>query len=125
MGVAPEHYPLLDPLLEITRASLAASRKVTDRGWLPRGRQIGITGHSLQPDLYIAVGIAGTFNHMVGARSAKTILAINNDPSAPVFDWSDIGLVADWREVVPLLVSGISARGAPDVAAVAGASPAV
>jgi electron transfer flavoprotein alpha subunit len=125
MGVAPEDYPLLDPLLEITRASLAASRKVTDRGWLPRGRQIGITGHSLQPDLYIAVGIAGTFNHMVGARSAKTILAINNDPSAPVFDWSDIGLVADWREVVPLLVSGISARGAPDVAAVAGASPAV
>lgn len=122
MGVAPEDYTMLDPLLEVTRASLAASRKVTDRGWLPRGRQIGITGHYLQPDLYIAIGIAGTFNHMVGTRSAKTILAINNDPSAPVFDWSDVGIVADWREALPLLVRGLSA---PGVAELADAKPPV
>jgi electron transfer flavoprotein alpha subunit len=108
MGAAPEDYPILDPLLDVTQASLAASRKVTDRGWLPRARQVGVTGHSLEPDLYIAVGISGKFNHMVGVRSAKIILAINNDPSAPIFEWADVGIVADWREAVPLLAQAVS-----------------
>ncbi len=113
MGVAPADYPMLDPLLEVTHASLAASRKVTDRGWLPRARQVGITGHSLEPDLYIGIGISGKFNHMVGARSAKTILAINNDPAAPIFDWADIGIVGDWREAVPPLAGALGKVAVP------------
>ncbi len=107
-GVAPDDYDELGPFLKVLDAELAASRKVTDNGWLPRARQIGVTGHSVDPALYVAIGISGKFNHMVGSRSAGTVLAINPDPGAPVFDWSDVGIVADWREVVPLVVAALS-----------------
>jgi electron transfer flavoprotein alpha subunit len=103
-GVAPEHYGELDELLALLHAELGATRKVTDRGWLPHARQIGITGHSLAPTLFVAIGSSGRFNHLVGVHSAGTILAINPDPGAEVFGVSDIGIVGDWREVVPLLV---------------------
>lgn len=103
-GVSPEEYGSLDSLLKVLDAELAASRKVTDKGWLPRARQVGITGHSVDPAVYIAIGISGKFNHMVGSRSAGTVLAINSDPEAPVFGWADVGIVADWHEAVPLLV---------------------
>ncbi|MGK4581602.1 FAD-binding protein [Kitasatospora sp. HPMI-4] len=110
-GVAPEEYPLLQPLLDVLDAELAATRKVTDRGWQPRARQIGITGRSVAPRLFVAIGTSGRFNHLVGARGADFILAVNNDPAAPVFEAADVGLVADWREAVPHLVEAIrSAR---------------
>lgn len=108
-GVAPEEYPLLDPLRDALGAELAATRKVTDRGWLPRARQIGITGRSIAPRLYLLFGASGKFNHMVGVRAARTVVAVNADPEALVFDAADIGIVGDWREVVPLLVDEISA----------------
>ena len=117
-GITSDEYIQLAPLLQALGGELAATRKVTDRGWLPRARQVGLTGHSLTPDLYLAVGVAGKFNHMVGARGAKTIVAINTDPAAAVFDWADAGLVADWHEVVPLLAKAFkesswqSSRGA-------------
>jgi electron transfer flavoprotein alpha subunit len=107
-GVPPDDYDNLRPLLEALGAELAATRKVTDNGWLPRARQVGITGRSVAPRLYIAVGVAGKFNHMVGVRAAGTVLAINSDPGALVFGCSDIGIVGDWREVIPLLVAALS-----------------
>lgn len=107
-GVAPEDYPLLEPLRAALGAELAASRRVTDQGHLPHSRQLGITGHSIAPRLYIAIGISGKPNHMIGVCRAETILAINLDPAAPVFDGADLGLVADWREVVPLLAAELS-----------------
>ena len=72
-------------------AELAATRKVTDKGWAPRARQVGITGRSIAPRLYLAVGLSGKFNHMVGVRAAGTIVAINDDPGALVFSQCDIG----------------------------------
>jgi len=74
---------------------------------MARGRQIGITGHSVAPALYVAIGVSGKFNHMVGARGAGVVLAVNSDPDALVFGCADIGIVADWHEVVPLLVDAL------------------
>jgi electron transfer flavoprotein alpha subunit len=102
-GVQPEEYGQLSPLAAVLGAELAATRKVTDRGWAPRSRQVGITGRSIAPRLYVALGLSGKFNHMVGVRAAGTILAVNEDPEAPVFAHCDVGIVADWHEVVPLL----------------------
>jgi electron transfer flavoprotein alpha subunit len=104
-GIAPEQYPELDPLLARLGAELGATRKVTDRGWLPRARQIGITGRTIAPRLYVALGTSGKFNHMVGVRAAGTVVAVNTDPEALVFEVADLGIVGDWREVVPLLVA--------------------
>jgi electron transfer flavoprotein alpha subunit len=106
-GVPPEEYDSLDPLCKVLGAELAASRKVTDMGWMPRSRQIGITGHSVAPALYVAIAVSGKFNHMVGTRGAGIVVAINRDPDALVFASADIGIVADWREVVPLLVDAL------------------
>jgi electron transfer flavoprotein alpha subunit len=102
-GVTPEEYQLLSPLAAVLGAELAATRKVTDRGWAPRARQVGITGRSIAPRLYVAVGLSGKFNHMVGVRAAGTILAVNANRDAPVFEHCDVGIVGDWHEVVPLL----------------------
>ena len=110
-GVKPDEYPLLEPLqAALGGAALAASRKVTDRGWLPRSRQVGVTGHSIAPRLYVAIGISGKLNHMIGVRAARTVLAVNDDPAAPVFEHADVGLVADWRVAVPELVDLFGAR---------------
>jgi electron transfer flavoprotein alpha subunit len=106
-GVPPERYGELDGLREVLGAELAATRKVTDNGWMPHARQIGITGKSISPRLYVAIGTSGKYNHLVGARSAGTILAINSDPDAPVFMASDVGIVGDWVEVVPVLEASL------------------
>lgn len=103
-GVAKDdHGPLLMPLAKRIGAEIAATRKVTDKGWLPRARQLGITGRSIAPRLYIAIGTSGKFNHMSGVRNAGTVVAINPDPDAPVHDASDVSIVADWREALPAL----------------------
>ncbi|HUY55179.1 MAG TPA: FAD-binding protein [Candidatus Nanopelagicaceae bacterium] len=107
-GVAADEYPALRPLQNILDARLAGTRRVTDRGWLPRSRQIGLTGLSIRPRLYVAVGLSGKFNHMIGVRGAGCVLAVNRDPEAPVFESADIGIVADWQQVVPELVSQLT-----------------
>ncbi len=109
-GLTPNDYAALDPLLAVLGAELGATRKVTDRGWLPHARQIGITGRSIAPNLYVAIALSGKFNHMVGVRSAGTILAINEERDMPVFAAADVGIIGDWREVVPALVAEISSR---------------
>ncbi|MFM8303173.1 MAG: FAD-binding protein [Actinomycetota bacterium] len=112
-GVDPADYPALEPLCAALGAVLGATRKVTDQGWLPRARQIGITGRSIAPRVFVSVGSSGKFNHMVGVRNAGTVLAINPDPAAPVFAAADVGIVGRWQEVVPLLVPAlVAARGA-------------
>jgi len=107
-GVAPDEYDALQPLLDALGAELAATRKVTDKGWLPHSRQIGITGRSISPRLFVSIGASGKFNHCVGIRGAHTVLAINNDPDAPIFDAADVGIVGDWQEVLPLLVAALA-----------------
>jgi electron transfer flavoprotein alpha subunit len=109
-GVPPDQYSDLEPLLVVLGAELGATRKVTDKGWLPRARQIGITGRSIAPLLYVALGLSGKFNHVVGVRGAGQVLAVNTDPDALIFQSSDVGIVGDWREVVPLLVAELVAH---------------
>jgi electron transfer flavoprotein alpha subunit len=111
MGVLPSAYGQLNPLLSLLDAELVGTRKVTDQDWLPRTRQVGLTGHSVAPTLYLAIGLSGKFNHLVGVRRARTVLAVNNDLTAPVFGAADIGVVGDWREVVPLLTESIRRLG--------------
>lgn len=112
-GVEPADYRALDPLLHVLGASLAGTRKVTDHGWLPRSRQVGITGHSIAPALLVLVGVGGSVNHMVSSRGSGTVVAVNRDPEASVFTWSDVGIVGDWRQVVPILTEAIAAFGRP------------
>jgi electron transfer flavoprotein alpha subunit/electron transfer flavoprotein alpha/beta subunit len=109
-GLTPDDYADLQGLLDVLGAELGATRKVTDEGWQPHARQIGITGRSIAPNLYVAIALSGKFNHMVGVRSAGTILAINDDPDMPVFAAADVGLVGDWRVAVPALVSELRSR---------------
>lgn len=108
-GVPPDEYGKLEGLREVLGAEIGATRKVTDKGWLPRARQIGITGRSIAPRLHFAIAASGKFNHSVGFRSAQTVLAINADASAPVFDHADAGVVADWRDAVPALTERLRA----------------
>ena len=109
-GLRPEEYAALDSLLGVLGAELGATRKVTDKGWLPHARQIGLTGRSIAPNLYIAVALSGKFNHMVGVRSAGTILAINEERDMPVFAAADVGIIGDWQQVVPALVAELRSR---------------
>jgi len=108
-GVGPDEYDALEPLRALLGAELGATRKVTDEGWLPRSRQIGITGRSIAPRLFVSIGASGKFNHAVGLRAARTVLAINDDAAAPIFQAADIGIVADWRAALPLLVAELTA----------------
>jgi electron transfer flavoprotein alpha subunit len=109
-GVDPSQYQELLPLRTLLGAELAATRKVTDAGWLPHAHQLGITARDIAPRLYLVLGALGALNHMAGVARAGTVVAVNRDPAAPVFDHCDIGIVADWREVVPLLTAELERR---------------
>ncbi len=103
-GVDPADYPKLEKHQAAIGAALCATRKVTDYGWMPRARQVGITGHSISPRLYFAIGMSGKFNHTVGVRNAGTVVGVNPDPTAPLWDVVDIGFVGDWAEVFDALI---------------------
>jgi electron transfer flavoprotein alpha subunit len=108
-GVKPHDYPALDALRDELGAVYCATRKVTDKGWMPRARQVGLTGHSIAPKVFISVGSSGKFNHTVGVRSAGVIIGINTDPDAMIFQWSDVGIVGDWHEVLAALAPRLAA----------------
>ena len=91
-------------------AAICATRRVTDNGWVPRQLQVGLTGKSIDPRLYIAVGVRGAANHTCGLKRARTIVAINNDADAPIFERANIGLVADWDSVLPALQDAFARR---------------
>jgi electron transfer flavoprotein alpha subunit len=103
-GVTPEEMVQLDDLCSVLQAEIGCTRKVTDLGWMPHARQIGVTGRAISPRLFIAIGTSGKFNHMVGVRSAATVMAVNPDPNALVWQHADIGVVGPFQECVPLLV---------------------
>ena len=106
-GVDPTDLPEIEAHAAAIGAELCATRRVTDAGWMPRARQVGITGHSIAPRLYLAIGTSGKFNHTVGVRSAGTVVGINPDPDCELWSACDIGMVGDWRTAMDLLIPGL------------------
>jgi electron transfer flavoprotein alpha subunit len=100
-----ENLPLIQDLAAALNAEVAASRPICDNEWLPMDRQIGSSGQTVAPKLYMAVGISGAIQHVVGMKNAATIVAINKDPEAPIFDIADYGIVGDLFEIVPALIA--------------------
>ena len=105
----PENIPIAEKLAEALGGEVAASRPVCDNGWLPLERQVGSSGQTVSPKLYLAVGISGAIQHVVGMKGAKTIVAVNQDPGAPIFEIADYGIVGDLFKVVPALTEAILA----------------
>jgi len=102
-----DNIPIVEELAQAFGAELAASRPICDSGWLPMERQVGSSGQTVSPKMYLAVGISGAIQHLVGMKGAKTIVAINKDANAPIFEVADYGIVGDLFEVVPALVEEV------------------
>ena len=104
---APENIPIAEKLAKLLGGELAASRPICDEGWLPMDRQIGSSGQTVAPKLYLALGISGAIQHVVGMKGSRTIAAINKDQNAPIFEVADYGIVGDLFEIVPALTEAL------------------
>jgi electron transfer flavoprotein alpha subunit len=100
---APENIPQAEALAKALGGEIAASRPICDEGWLPMERQIGSSGQTVAPKLYLALGISGAIQHVVGMKGARTVVAVNKDQNAPIFEIADYGVVGDIFEIMPAL----------------------
>jgi electron transfer flavoprotein alpha subunit len=104
----PENIPQAQALAKALGAEIAASRPICDEGWLPMERQIGSSGQTVAPKLYLALGISGAIQHVVGMKGARTIVAVNKDQNAPIFEIADYGVVGDIFEIMPAVTEALA-----------------